>query len=211
MPGQSLRSHACDTWPAKGCGATTAIALAAGLGDRFRRGPIASPTRRLRYRFEAEARYPRPATGRRVPCDGNERDSRDGGSSGSAGKPPHRSRRHPRHLVHGTCSISTPRLDRRAMGAGQVRATWLVPGGDLAGWLRCRAGTVDGDLLVAEAVGPKASRQPDELGAHDVAPEAVGRIPVGHADGAVVEGDGGHSSRVDRKIRGRALAPLSSR
>src|SRR5665213_388579 len=52
---------------------------------------------------------------------------------------------------------------------------------------------VDVELLVTEAISP-ANRALHQLGAHDVAIEGVGAIPVGDMDDAVVE-LGGNSHR----------------
>ncbi len=64
---------------------------------------------------------------------------------------------------------------------------------DGAEWLRRRTRTVDGDLLIAEAIRVKASWERDELGLCDFMPRALGRIPGGDANRTVVKADVGHS------------------
>jgi hypothetical protein len=103
----------------------------------------------------------------------------------------------PRRSI-GPSSTSTPQRSRcaaaSAIGPSQTKQRSLPPGRTgrrdvVAG---VDSGPVDVQLRVAEPVRVAAGAGGDDLGADDVAVEAVRRLPVGDGDDAVVEADRGH-------------------
>src|SRR5919197_418605 len=72
---------------------------------------------------------------------------------------------------------------------------------------RLRAGPVDVEHLLAEAVAPAHRRlEPHELRAADVAVERVGPLPVTDGDDDVIEANAGHACNGDRVVAARACA-----